>query len=256
MKICCICNIEKTDDCFYPSILKNRLSKCKDCFSDYYKKNKQKIQQYKNKYWQENKEALYKYKKQWRKKYLNVLKICPIHKVEYYSEECNICSGIRNKIYKNTHKKEIKEYQKSYASKNRDKININYKKRREKDPIYNLRRIISNSVYSMIKKQKCIKRGSISKYLPYSIQELREHLEKQFESWMNWYNHGKYIAEKWDDNDQSTWTWQIDHIIPQSKLPYTSMLDDNFKKCWSLDNLRPLNAKQNVIDGTTKSRHF
>lgn len=26
------------------------------------------------------------------------------------------------------------------------------------------------------------------------------------------------------------WEWQIDHIIPQSKLPYTSMKDKNFKK--------------------------
>jgi hypothetical protein len=57
-------------------------------------------------------------------------------------------------------------------------------------------------------------------------------LEKQFEPWMNWQNHGVY--KNWDDNDQSTWTWQIDHIIPQSDLPYTSMEDENFKKCWAL----------------------
>jgi hypothetical protein len=46
-----------------------------------------------------------------------------------------------------------------------------------------------------------------------------------------------------------------DHIIPQSKLQYTSMKDENFKKCWSLENLRPLSAKQNVIDGATRIRH-
>lgn len=28
-----------------------------------------------------------------------------------------------------------------------------------------------------------------------------------------------------------------------------------FKRCWALDNLRPLSAKQNLIDGVTKSRH-
>ena len=85
---------------------------------------------------------------------------------------------------------------------------------------------------------------------PVHIFDLKEHLEKQFESWMNWNNWGRY-SKSWDDNDQTTWKWQIDHIVPQSCLPYTSMEDDAFKKCWALDNLRPLSAKQNIIDGAT-----
>lgn len=70
----------------------------------------------------------------------------------------------------------------------------------------------------------------------------------QFEPWMTWGNHGRY-SKLWNDNDSLTWTWQIDHIISQSKLPYTSMTDENFKKCWALENLRPLSAKQNIIKG-------
>lgn len=27
------------------------------------------------------------------------------------------------------------------------------------------------------------------------------------------------------------------------------MEDDNFKRCWALENLRPYSAKQNIIDG-------
>ena len=72
---------------------------------------------------------------------------------------------------------------------------------------------------------------------------------------MNWQNKGSYRVKTWDDNDQTTWKWQIDHIIPQSDLPYTSMEDDNFKKCWALENLRPLSAKQNIFDGTNRVRH-
>lgn len=34
--------------------------------------------------------------------------------------------------------------------------------------------------------------------------------------------------------------WEIYHIIPQSNLPYQTMTDDNFQKCWALDNLNPL----------------
>jgi hypothetical protein len=69
---------------------------------------------------------------------------------------------------------------------------------------------------------------------------------------MNWNNYGIYYTNLWNDNDPSTWVWNIDHIIPQSKLPYTSMEDDNFKKCWALDNLRPYSAKQNIIDGNKR----
>jgi hypothetical protein len=88
------------------------------------------------------------------------------------------------------------------------------------------------------------------------MQELREYLEQRFEPWMTWNNYGTYKGEDiWKDNDITTWTWQIDHIIPQSDLPYSSMEDDNFKKCWALENLRPLSAKQNWLDGVKKVRH-
>jgi hypothetical protein len=33
------------------------------------------------------------------------------------------------------------------------------------------------------------------------------------------------------------------------------MEDDNFKKCWALSNLRPLDAKQNLMDGVNRIRH-
>lgn len=90
------------------------------------------------------------------------------------------------------------------------------------------------------------------KYIPYSIEDLKIHIEKQFESWMTWDNHGRYDRESWNDNDSNTWTWQFDHIIPQSLLPYTNMEDENFQKCWALENLRPLSAKQNLIDGNRR----
>jgi hypothetical protein len=69
---------------------------------------------------------------------------------------------------------------------------------------------------------------------------------------MTWDNQGKYDRKNWDDNAPTTWTWNIDHIIPHSSLPYSSMEDDNFKKCWALNNLRPLSAKQNLIDGNRR----
>ena len=66
---------------------------------------------------------------------------------------------------------------------------------------------------------------------------------------MNWGNWGKYNKNTWKDNDPNTWKWNLDYIIPQSHFKYTSMQDEEFKKCWALENLRPYSAKQNILDG-------
>lgn len=198
----------------------------------------------------------------------------------YWCSYCRKCNGLRTKEwhqnnkeqarkkekkYRTCHPDKIKQRKSDYRERNSDKIseyNKNYrighkeirrqqdKNRRQNDIAFRLRKIISRSVQKAISKD-----GSITKHLPYSFQELKAHLEKQFELWMTWSNHGPYNPNTWNDKDQSTWTWQIDHIIPQSKLLYTSMKDDNFTKCWAFDNLRPLSAKQNVIDGASRARH-
>ena len=74
-------------------------------------------------------------------------------------------------------------------------------------------------------------------YLGCSVEELMEHLEKQFQEGMTWDNHGVH-------------GWHLDHIIPQSKLLYDSMDHSNFQKCWALENLQPLWAKENIKKGS------
>jgi hypothetical protein len=164
------------------------------------------------------------------------------------------------KQYREDHKREMSSYQKEYAKSNKDKIRVRKnqesKNRKKNDPAFRLRSIVSTKIATTLKDNSSSKNGkSSTDYLDYSIQELKEHLEAQFEPWMSWVNYGKYISKIWNDNDSSTWVWNIDHIVPQFDLPYTSMADDNFKKCWSLENLRPYSAKQNQLDGITKIRH-
>lgn len=183
--------------------------------------------------------------------------------------QCRTCTKIYKKQHSLTNAEKIKLDQKQYYTKNKEKKSnyntryyISNKKeidsrksqrtllRKKSDPTFRLRINCSSLVRTALQRNGFSKKGlSILKYLPYSIEELKLHLEHQFEPWMTWDNYGVYKVSIWDDNNQSTWTWQLDHIIPQSKLPYTSMEDDNFKKCWSLDNLRPLSEKQNIIEG-------
>lgn len=79
---------------------------------------------------------------------------------------------------------------------------------------------------------------SILKFLPYTFEGLKAHLESLFEPWMNWDNYGKISKIKR--------TWNIDHIIPRIVLPYKSMNLYNFQICWAFANLRPLGAIENI----------
>ena len=52
--------------------------------------------------------------------------------------------------------------------------------------------------------------------------------------------------DNWGILQKNKKTWQIDHIVPQSKLTYTSLTDPLFQKCWALENLRPMDAMENL----------
>ena len=147
-----------------------------------------------------------------------------------------------------------------WKQKNKHSLKEKYRQywfgRRIADPAYKLRKNVSKSIHDALESAGFSKRGfSIMEKLPYSIEKLKKHLELQFEEWMNWDNWGTYVASLWKDDDSNTWVWHIDHIVPQSDLPYDSMDHPNFLKCWALENLRPLSAKQNILDGVTRARH-
>jgi len=95
---------------------------------------------------------------------------------------------------------------------------------------------ISLSIRNALKKQGAKKDYKTFQMLSYTPQELKGHIENQFDEKMNWDNHGDY--------------WHIDHIIPQAALPYESLEDENFQKCWALENLRPLEATENMSKGS------
>ena len=72
----------------------------------------------------------------------------------------------------------------------------------------------------------------------YTLKELMEHLESKFEPWMNWGNYGAYEEERLK--------WHIDHIRPKSLFIFISPEDKEFKECWALENLQPLEAIKNI----------
>lgn len=256
MKKCIECKLEKDD------ISKN--GKCKQCNNKYMRqyreKNSDKIKKYQKEYgsayYEENKKQILQNKsKYYEENKENILE----DRKEYYQENREEKLGY-NKEYYQKNRDYLLEDAKEYYKQNKDNViaynNKYYKKRRLNDHNFRIRTGISASIAYYLKANNSSKNGaSCLDYLPFTINELRQHLEVQFEPWMTWNNYGRYNAKNWNDNDLSTWRWNIDHIIPQSKLLYTSMEDDNFKRCWALENLRPLSAKQNFLDGVKRTRH-
>ncbi len=160
--------------------------------------------------------------------------ICKISKpatTDFYHKHSRSTSGFKNSC-KECRKTETYNWNKSEACKNKQK------KRRKEDIAWKLRKNISITICNNLKNRGYKKQASCFNYLGYSIDQLKAHLELQFEPWMNWENWGKVSTQER--------TWNIDHIYPQSKLPYDNFEHPNFRKCWALENLRPLCALDNI----------
>ncbi len=245
-KICTACKLDKAIQDYYKCA-----SKCKLCTSllgkEKYKNNSEPIKARVKLYRQNNKEKKAACDRAYERNNKEKVKA---RKAEYWSNRPGELKAYKDKWYADNKErisadKKIKTRTPEYKAQR----NANERRRKLEDPVYRLRTNISKFVGSKIRKN-----GSIQDILPYSIEELKTHLESQFEKWMEWGNWGKYNANTWKDNESSTWTWQIDHIIPQCQLPYASVDDENFSKCWALSNLRPRSAKENILAGVKMSR--
>jgi len=174
---------------------------------------------------------------------------------------CNNCRRLAKKINrsKESNIKQRKEYMKKYYEKNKDVL-LDYGKKYQKDKTKEQKSLDSQKVMEWKRintdKVKSYKYGTPQKrmkthlskvfskkinknrlgtcqimenYLGYSIQDLYKHLESQFEDRMNWDNYGSGSGK-----------WCIDHRIPDSWFEYSSYEDYDFKKCWALENLKPM----------------
>jgi len=243
MKNCKGCGEDKTFDEFY-FIKKKQIytSKCKECLRAAQRVCNLTNEQRKNKNFRQRKENIS------TESYLKKLEI---------TKKWKKTNKVKKKVLTIEQKEKRREYDRV---RNKSLIRKKYQNNKEslkyKNNIYfKLRKIISKSVSGALKNNYSSKYNkSILKYLPYTIMDLKIHLESLFEPWMNWNNHGVYNINTWDDSDSSTWTWQIDHIEPHKNFKYLDMECDEFKKCWSLNNLRPLSSKQNNIDSCYRSK--
>jgi hypothetical protein len=202
-------------------------SKKKEYLKKYYTLNKEKMFE-SHKLWRErNPEKDREYNKAYRER--NVKKIKEKNKKYYIENKERIDQ--RNKEYDLNHSEEKVFRSKKRFIEKRAEI-LEYRKERIKHfPKLKVSAYISSRIRNTIKKGK--DGYHWEDLVGYTREDIMEHLEKQFDENMSWNNYGSY--------------WHIDHIIPVSYFNYTSYEDKEFKECWALSNLQPLEAKENLI---------
>jgi hypothetical protein len=244
---------------------KQNAERLREYHKEYREQNKEKLRQGKKehrlktlehvrerdrKYREQNKEAIYEKNRQYRKANKEKIKAresdpqSKAQKREYmkaYRAKNKERILQKTREYREKNADSVREAQRDYAERNRERIRKRrrgynkawMKERCATDPKFNLNQRMSTAIYQSLKAAGSSKNGrGWSEHVGYTAQDLMAHLESKFDSNMNWENHGTY--------------WHIDHIKPKSWFTYTSPDDPQFKECWSLANLQPLEAKQNI----------
>ena len=105
---------------------------------------------------------------------------------------------------------------------------------KRKQPANLIRSRMGGQVRKALKYRGQTKNNKTFTLLGYTKYELKDHLESQFTDGMSWDRFNEI---------------HIDHIRPVSSFNYTTTECEDFKKCWALNNLQPLWAKDNLSKG-------
>lgn len=156
--------------------------------------------------------------------------------VKYLKEYKKINKEKLSKYWKNygkLNKERRTENRRIWAKKNRERSRAVQRKwtrmKRATDPKYRCNMNMSGAIRVAIRGGKNGKKWE--QIVGYTLKDLIKHLESQFDEKMSWDNYGPY--------------WHIDHIKPKNRFNYQSSDDVEFKKCWALENLQPLEAYKN-----------
>lgn len=138
-------------------------------------------------------------------------------------------------VWQKNNQEHRKEYLKEYREKNIDNIRKtkrDYERNRKaRDPLYKLISNFRTAIHTVLKESNVDKYGHYFDILRYTPEELINHLEKQFTDTMSWDNYG---------------IWHVDHKLPITSFDIQEMGDEEFMRCWCLDNLQPMWGEENI----------
>ena len=204
-------------------------------------KNKKDLIIYREKYYQKNREKILKKSKQWRID--NPERAKATRENHYLNNKSKILKQTKQWQKDNPDKR--KEISKRYIKNHRLEIYIrtgnclNYK--RKTDLKYSLDHRISESIRRSLKNNKAGRHWE--DLVGYNLKDLIKRLEKTMPESYTWQD---YLEGK----------LQIDHIVPISIFNYSKPEHPDFKRCWALENLRLLPARENLIKKAKLEKPF
>lgn len=210
---------------------------------EYYKNvYKDKRRAYWKQYWEKNKDKIKEQRNS--EEYKENAKL---YMSNYMKENKEKMNGYNKKSY-NLHKDELAIKRREKRDNDGDKLRKYFREynnnRKSTDVKYNLSCRMATALLHAMK--STLTKKSNQKWqniVGYSLDDLKEHLNKTMPDGYNW-------------NDYLSGKLHIDHIIPQSKFNYDSQDSIDFRRCWAIDNLRLLPAKENISKGNKLSEPF
>ena len=225
MKTCTVCHNEypATKDYFY--VNKDRpsgfVAQCKKCgvkkSATWNKANKEKRKISRARSYQKNRDTLCAKRREW-----------------YYANKKR--NEEITKRWTAANRERWLEKKREWAKNNTEAVRSSARKcaaKRAGNPTWRLSNSISRGIARSIANGK--NRRHWEAIVGFSMAEFMSHIEKQFAPGMSWENFGE---------------WHVDHKLPIASFVFKTSDDPDFKKCWSLDNLQPLWAIDNLRKGT------
>ena len=144
---------------------------------------------------------------------------------EWYQERKEELAAVRKASYP-VNKEKILTANRAWRKENPDYMAQYQSKRRKNDPLFKLASNLRIRLCEALQKTTWQKNTHFSEYIGCTQEELKIHIEKQFQPGMSWDNQGE---------------WHIDHIIPLS----SAKTEKEMYKLCRYDNLQPLWAEDN-----------
>ena len=181
----------------------------KQYFKQYYIKNRERILKIRKKYREDNPEQRKIY-------YQKNIEIELERNKQWYTDHPGYY-----KEYNNKHTEKVKKYQKQYRE-----------NRRKTDFKYNINNIMRSAIWRSLHGNKNSRHWE--DLVGYTLNELIKRLKLTMPKGYSW-------------NDYLNGKLHIDHKIPLSVFNFAKPEHIDFKRCWALNNLQLLLAKENLI---------
>lgn len=207
-KKCLLCGLVKLLAEFYsqPRGLYGKHSRCKSCMSELHRK-----------YREVKGDELAAQKREWREK--NKEEISARVRAARNPEK----EKARKRAYRARDIEHVRRLDRESAARRADRLEFKLNNR------------VRAQIHRVLRKSKS--RISTVDLLGYTMEELKDHLERQFEEGMTWENMGD---------------WHIDHIIPLSLFKFSGPECPEIRKAWALYNLRPMWSSENMSKGAKR----